>query len=61
MTEGQDITEAFEAAHIRGKFAETIAKKYYVKSIETTRNSQVTFDEKGKGCKISERNFFRMD
>ena len=47
MTEGQDITEAFEAAHIRGKLAGAVAKKYFVQTIETPRNSPVTFDEKG--------------
>ena len=47
MTEGQDITEAFEAAHIRGRLADAIAKKYFVKTIDKPRNSPVTFDEKG--------------
>ena len=47
MTEGQDITEAFEAAHIRGHLADAIAKKYFVKKIVKPRNSVTTFEETG--------------
>ena len=58
MTEGQDITEAFEAAHIRGKLAGAVAKKYFVKTIETPRNSPVTFDEKGIKIRMGKSGFF---
>ena len=47
MTEGQDISEAFEAAHIRGRLADAIAKKYFVRKIDKPRNSVTTFEEKG--------------
>ena len=48
MTEGQDITEAFEVAHIRGLKAEAIAKKYFKRKIDVPRNSQTTFKPNGK-------------
>ena len=47
MTEGQDITEAFEAAHIRFAYTEKILKNYFVKKIETPRNSLTTFEPDG--------------
>jgi len=47
MTEGQDITEAFEAAHIRGLRVEQILKKYWVKSTNKPRNSAFTFEPNG--------------
>ena len=47
MTEGHDITEAFEAAHVRGAKVEQILKKYWVKNIDTPRNSPFTFAPDG--------------
>ena len=47
MTEGQDITEAYEAAHIRGDFAAAILKKYFVRKISKQRNSPYTFESNG--------------
>lgn len=48
MTQGQDITEAFEAAHIRGNKAEALARKYFVRNTDKPRNSEATFKENGK-------------
>lgn len=46
FTKGIDITEAFEASHIRNfTKVEHILAKYYVKDIDTARNSPYTFDE----------------
>ncbi len=43
LTECHDVTEAFEAAHVRGSKVEAIAKKYFVKKIDTPRKSFATF------------------
>ena len=47
MTEGQDITEAFEAAHIRSVRTQKILQKYFVREIDTPRNSLTTFEPNG--------------
>ncbi len=47
MTEGHDITEAFEACHIRGLKVEAIAKKYFVRKTTKPRKSFYTFAEDG--------------
>ena len=47
MTEGQDITEAFEAAHVRGGKVEKILKKYWVKDTNKPRTSPFTFAPNG--------------
>lgn len=47
MTEGQDVTEAFEAAHIRSDRVEKIAEKYFVGKIHTPRTSVFTFEAEG--------------
>ena len=47
MTEGQDITEAFEAAHVRGGKVEKILKKYWVKDTDMPRTSPFTFAPNG--------------
>ncbi|XP_068219377.1 cytochrome b5-related protein-like isoform X2 [Palaemon carinicauda] len=46
MTKGTDITEAFESSHI-SLTAEKILSKYFVKDIDTPRNSPYTFHEDG--------------
>ncbi|KAK7086141.1 hypothetical protein SK128_017207, partial [Halocaridina rubra] len=45
-TKGTDITEAFESSHI-SLAAERILPKYFVKDINTPRNSPYTFHENG--------------
>lgn len=48
FTKGIDITEAFEASHIRNFHkVEQILSKYYVKDVKSTRNSPYTFEENG--------------
>ena len=47
MTEGHDITEAFEAAHVRGRVVEAILKKYLLKTTAKPRKSKATFREDG--------------
>lgn len=46
LTKGTDITEAFEAHHIKGQ-AEYILEKYYVKEADTPRISPFTFKDDG--------------
>ncbi|KAG4071127.1 hypothetical protein HA402_014395 [Bradysia odoriphaga] len=48
FTKGIDITEAFEASHICSfPKVQQILAKYYVKDIESPRNSPYTFDDNG--------------
>ncbi|KAJ6639502.1 Cytochrome b5-related protein, partial [Pseudolycoriella hygida] len=48
FTKGIDITEAFEASHIRNfTKVEEILAKYYVNDIKFPRNSPYTFDANG--------------
>lgn len=48
FTKGIDITEAFEASHMRNVTkVEQILAKYYVKDIHTPRNSPYSFDDNG--------------
>ncbi|XP_044760009.1 cytochrome b5-related protein-like [Coccinella septempunctata] len=46
MTKGTDITEAFEAHHIKG-VAEQLLSRYFVKEAATPRKSPFKFDDKG--------------
>lgn len=46
LTRGTDITEAFEAHHIRA-YPETLLKIYFVEQATTPRNSPFTFHEDG--------------
>ncbi len=47
-TEGTDITEAFESAHVTGDGkAESILAKYYVGVAKSSRKSGFTFYEDG--------------
>lgn len=46
VTKGIDITEQFEANHIRDK-AELLLPKFYVRDAELPRNCKITFDENG--------------
>ncbi|XP_068631175.1 cytochrome b5-related protein-like [Battus philenor] len=46
VTKGTDITEAFETHHLHG-IAETLLPKYFIKKVDTPRNSPFTFKEDG--------------
>ncbi|XP_045534899.1 cytochrome b5-related protein [Papilio machaon] len=46
ITKGTDITEAFETHHLLG-VAETLLPKYFVRKVDTPRNSPFTFKEDG--------------
>ena len=46
MTQGTDITEPFESSHF-GLKHEQLLEKFFVKKIETPRNSPYTFRENG--------------
>ncbi|RVE51824.1 hypothetical protein evm_003444 [Chilo suppressalis] len=46
LTKGTDITEAFEAHHVK-LIAEKMLEKYFVKNVTTPRNSPYTFKEDG--------------
>ncbi|XP_049801997.1 cytochrome b5-related protein-like [Schistocerca nitens] len=54
LTKGTDITEAFEAHHVRN-VAETKLKDFYVRDAKTRRNSPYVFDPKGFYCTLKER------
>jgi cytochrome b involved in lipid metabolism len=48
FTKGTDITESFEASHIVGyQRVEKILEKYFIKDIESSRNSPYTFKDDG--------------
>ncbi|CAG7727031.1 unnamed protein product [Allacma fusca] len=48
LTQGTDITEAFEASHVAHvKKVEEILAKYYVRDVEFPRNSPYTFKQDG--------------
>lgn len=48
FTKGIDITEAFEASHVRSfTKVEQVLAKYYIRHIESPRNSPYTFHESG--------------
>lgn len=47
MTEGQDITEAFNIHHLTMEKLEPMLKKYRVRDTSRPRNVKLTFDENG--------------
>lgn len=47
LTEGTDITEAFEVHHIYAERAEKFLDQFYVREAAQPRNFKLTFDDNG--------------
>lgn len=47
LTKGTDVTEAFEAHHIRYEIASKVLQKFFVREAKSPRNYRFTYDEEG--------------
>lgn len=60
LSQGIDVTEAFEAYHISDKASKVLAK-YYIREAVTARNYKLTFNENGFYRTLKRRVAEKMD